>query len=310
LFIWEGRGLHLGFFCGLLCGCTAYLLRNPREDAKKFFWKSFFILCRFFYIGNVTNKKRIMALFSEEQNEMIKFLNGGIAPQGGWKYDAEKDLIDVWGDFYCADQGLKDFKGVKFGNIDGHFNCSNNELTSLEGAPRYVEKSFDCSNNKLTSLEGGPDEVWWGDYKCSKNQLVSLKGLPTKESSYAYKIDCSDNKLKDLTSIGGTIKIKDFFCRRNEIISLEGALGILGHSYHGIREHNISYYGNRGVSGKVLDLIHFTMSEKEVPYLIALGMLKDQIKAGDLKKLISQSADHDVNEVIKGASMMSKFGSF
>jgi hypothetical protein len=249
-----------------------------------------------------------MPLFSKEQSEMIKFLNLGIAPQGGWEYDEENDRVDVWGDFNCADQGLKDFKGVKFGKIDGHFYCSNNELTSLEGAPRYVVKSFDCSNNKLTTLEGGPDRVWWGDYKCSKNQLVSLKGLPTLESSYGYKIDCSDNKLKDLMSISDTIKIQEFFCRRNEIISLEGAPGILGHRYHGIREHDISYYGNRGVSGKVLDLIHFTMSEKEVPYLIALGMLKDQIKAGDLKKLIPES--DNASEVIKGASMMSKFGSF
>lgn len=281
-----------------------FSLGNPRKDAKKFFCKSFFILCRIFYIGNVTNKKRIMALFSEEQNEMIKFLNGGIAPQGGWKYDAEKDLIDVWGDFYCAGQGLKDFKGVKFGKIDGHFNCSNNELTSLEGAPRYVVKSFDCSNNKLTSLEGGPDGVWWGDYKCSKNQLVSLKGLPTGGSSHGYKIDCSDNKLKDLTSIGDTIiRIHRFFCRRNEITSLEGAPFILGHKYYGDPE--ISYYGNRGVSSKILDLIHNTMSEKKVPYLIALGMLKDKIKAGDLKKLIPES--DNASEVIKGASMMGRF---
>ena len=240
-----------------------------------------------------------MPLFSKEQSEMIKFLNRGISLQGGWKYDEENDLVDVWGDFNCADQGLKDFKGVKFGKIDGHFNCSNNELTSLEGAPRYVVKSFDCSNNKLTSLEGGPDRVWWGDYKCSKNQLTSLKGLPTLESSYGYKIDCSDNKLKDLMPIGDTIKIQEFFCRRNEIISLEGAPVILGHSYHGIKEHHISYYGNRGVSSKVLDLIHFTMAEKKVPYLIALGMVKDQIKAPDLKKLGEFSKD-----TLMGASLL------
>jgi hypothetical protein len=47
------------------------------------------------------------------------------------------------------------------------------------------------------------------------------------------------------------------------------------------------------------------MSEKKVPYLIALGMVKDQIKAGDLKKLISQY--DNASEVIKGASMMGRF---
>jgi hypothetical protein len=282
-----------------------FSLGNPRKDAKKFSWKSFFISCRIFYIGNVTNKKRIMALFSKEQSEMIKFLNGGIAPHGCWRYDAEKDLVNIWGDFNCEGQGLKDFKGVKFGKIEGHFNCSNNELTSLEGSPRYVVKSFDCSNNKLTSLEGGPDKVWWGDYKCSKNQLVSLNGLPKEASHGGLKIDCSNNKLKSLETIGNTDKIAEFFCRKNEIISLDGAPVILGYSYHGIKEHHISYYGNRGVSGKVLDLIHFTMAEKKVPYLIALGILKDQIKAGDLKKLIPES--DNASEVIKGASMIGRF---
>jgi Leucine-rich repeat (LRR) protein len=264
-----------------------------------------------------------MALFSEEQNEMIKFLNGGIAPQGGWKYDAEKDLIDVWGDFYCADQGLKDFKGVKFGNIDGHFNCSNNELTSLEGAPRSVEGLFNCANNKLTSLEGaprkvdnfncsgnllttlegGPDRVSIGKYKCSKNNLTSLKGLPTGKGSGSLKIDCSSNKLRSLETVGDPEKISEFICRKNEIISLDGAPLIKG--YRGVEAYQFSYQGNKGISGKTLELIHFTMSSNNVSYLEALGMLKTQIKAVDLKKLMSGYENGD--SVLKGASLLGRF---
>ena len=36
----------------------------------------------------------------------------------------------------------------------GYFNCFNNQLTSLEGAPSSVDGNFNCSNNQLTSLTG------------------------------------------------------------------------------------------------------------------------------------------------------------
>lgn len=43
---------------------------------------------------------------------------------------------------------------VRFGTVKGYFSCSNNKLTSLEGAPRETSSSFYCDGNKLTSLEG------------------------------------------------------------------------------------------------------------------------------------------------------------
>src|SRR5690606_21069453 len=61
--------------------------------------------------------------------------------------------------------------------VTGSFNCSNNQLTSLEGCPTSVGGSFYCFNNQLTSLEGGPTKVGIGFY-CSNNQLTSLEGSP------------------------------------------------------------------------------------------------------------------------------------
>jgi len=266
-----------------------------------------------------------MALFSKEQNEAIEFLMYGISQQGGWEYDEETDLVNVWGNFSYTGEGLKDFKGVKFGYVNGDFDCSNNELISLEGAPRKVEGLFNCANNKLTSLEGaprkvdnfncsgnlltslegGPDIVCRGGYKCSKNNLTSLKGLAraTGESYRGLEIDCSGNKLKSLETIGDTERISEFICRKNEIISLDGAPLIKG--YYEIRAHNFSYHGNNGISGKTLELIHFTMSSNNVSYLEALGMLKSQIKAGDLKKLMSGYENGD--SVLKGASLLGRF---
>ncbi len=43
---------------------------------------------------------------------------------------------------------------VQFGTVGGHFWCSDNRLTSLEGAPSTVGRYFYCNNNRLTSLVG------------------------------------------------------------------------------------------------------------------------------------------------------------
>jgi len=96
----------------------------------------------------------------------------------GSRWDINEDgLVDVYGGFWCNDQGLTDFKGVKFGHIKGNFICKNNLLESLEGAPINVEGSFVCDGNRLTSLVGAPTRVGESLW-CEKNRIVSLEGLP------------------------------------------------------------------------------------------------------------------------------------
>jgi hypothetical protein len=62
--------------------------------------------------------------------------------------------------------------------VGGGFNCSNNSLTSLEGAPLKVGGFLDCSYNKITSLEGAPSTVGLGLY-CPGNPVSEsvLKAL-------------------------------------------------------------------------------------------------------------------------------------
>jgi hypothetical protein len=61
--------------------------------------------------------------------------------------------------------------------VGGSFDCSENQLTSLQGAPREVGGAFNCSGNQLTSLEGAPREVG-GDFYCRFNpKLTSLDGI-------------------------------------------------------------------------------------------------------------------------------------
>ena len=124
--------------------------------------------------------------------EQIKWLNK--CTEGTWKLNHQTGLVDVEGDFDCSGQGLSDFKGVRFGVVGERFDCSNNRLTSLVGAPREVGESFACENNRLTSLEGAPRKVGWGFF-CSNNQLTSLEGAPQE---VVCDFRCYNNRLTSL----------------------------------------------------------------------------------------------------------------
>ena len=62
-------------------------------------------------------------------------------------------------------------------SADGDFDCSTNNLTSLENCPKTVGGNFYCSNNKLTSLAGAPTSVG-RNFICSYNNLTSLENCP------------------------------------------------------------------------------------------------------------------------------------
>jgi hypothetical protein len=76
--------------------------------------------------------------------------------------------------------------------VGRNFFCSNNKLTSLQGAPTDVGGSFDCSYNDLTTLEGGPVKVG-RDFWCSYNDLTSLEFAPT---NVGRDFDCIENQVK------------------------------------------------------------------------------------------------------------------
>jgi hypothetical protein len=73
------------------------------------------------------------------------------------------------------------------------FCCRNNNLQTLDGAPRYCHV-FDCSYNKLKTLEGGPSFVN-SDYLCNNNELITLKGACGEIKN---KFDCGNNNLDNL----------------------------------------------------------------------------------------------------------------
>ena len=140
--------------------------------------------------------------------------------KGTWTYNPATGLVDVKGGFDChfKTPDLEDLKGVRFGKVSGRFYCSENELTSLAGAPQEVRGNFKCGNNKLTSLEGAPQKVG-GYFSCYGNNLTSLAGAP---QVVGKDFGCSDNNLTSLAGapqkVGG-----NFDCSENQLTSLAGA---------------------------------------------------------------------------------------
>jgi hypothetical protein len=138
--------------------------------------------------------------------------------KGTWSVNLSSGLVDVDKDFDCRYLELENLMGVRFGRVSGSFNCSGNQLTSLEGAPQEVGEIFSCYRNKLTSLGGAPHRVG-GEFNCHHNNLTSLKGAP---SEVGGNFDCSRNKLTSLNGAPQEVGL-GFYCEDNQLTSLEGA---------------------------------------------------------------------------------------
>ena len=41
--------------------------------------------------------------------------------RGSWVVNPQTGLVDVNGNFFCGEQDLDSFKGVRFGTVSGHF---------------------------------------------------------------------------------------------------------------------------------------------------------------------------------------------
>jgi hypothetical protein len=109
----------------------------------------------------------------------------------------------VEGSFDCDDNQLTTLEGAPQ-TVEGNFRCDYNDLTTLEGAPQTVGGDFYCSYNQLTSLEGAPQTVE-EDFYCFGNQLTTLEGAPRKVEGYFY---CDAFQLKpDQWNLEGWLEV-------------------------------------------------------------------------------------------------------
>jgi hypothetical protein len=182
---------------------------------------------------------------------------------GTWSVNPQTGLVDVEGGFDCEAQGLSDFKGVRFGRVKGYFDCRENQLTSLEGAPQEVGDDFYCSDNQLTSLEGAPQKVG-EEFDCSDNQLTSLEGAPQIVRGY---FDCSSNGLTSLK--GGPQSVgKDFNCSGNQLTSLKGGPQSVGKDFDCSGNSLTSLEGSPQTVGGYLYCSGNTISELAITNVI------------------------------------------
>ena len=128
-----------------------------------------------------------------------------------YKINIETGEVDVYGDVDLSKHNLYDVHDdenlnryntsdfcVKFRNVYGDFDCSNNHITSLDNVPDWIGGDFDCSNIKLNFL-GDKSLYVGGNLYCFKNSI--LTSLAKKVVTIA-----KDSRLDLQTPVFETIK--------------------------------------------------------------------------------------------------------
>ena len=117
-------------------------------------------------------------------------------------YTISNGIITVDDNLNIIDKGLTDLPDLRQVIVKGDFDCSNNQLTSLQYAPQTVTGDFYCNNNQLTSLQYAPQTVS-GYFDCSSNQLTSLQYAPQTVTGGFY---CCNNQLTSLEHVSKDFK--------------------------------------------------------------------------------------------------------
>ena len=117
--------------------------------------------------------------------------------------------VDVSGNFLCYNNQLTSLENAPK-SVSGGFYCNYNKLTSLIGAPQSVGGNFNCDNNQLTSLEGAPESIGGGFY-CHNNQLTSLDNAPKSVSGdfacYNNLVEFTEEQVKEVCNVKGNITV-------------------------------------------------------------------------------------------------------
>jgi len=80
---------------------------------------------------------------------------------------------------------------LKFNKINGWFDCSYNNLTSLEGSPVEVNGYFYCNDNNLTSFKGSP-KIIRDSFTCWNNNIKTFEYFPSYVKNRFY---CFNNPI-------------------------------------------------------------------------------------------------------------------
>ena len=103
--------------------------------------------------------------------------NTGLIKQDGKYYDLyhlPRGFV-IKGDLDLSDMGLTELPDLSAVTVRGNFDCGNNNLTSLKGAPQSVGGGVYCMHNLLMTLEGAPQRVD-GNFYCEDNYRLTTLG--------------------------------------------------------------------------------------------------------------------------------------
>jgi hypothetical protein len=147
--------------------------------------------------------------------EVIAFINK--CTKSKWSVNPKTKMIDVKGEV-LINQNSPLLKDIKFGDVKGDFRIGSIGIDNLKFAPESVGKNFQCSYNNLKSLEGFPKKLK-NDYSVYlyENRIESLEGIPL---DYKGSIWVGRNNLKNLIGCPKELHLLDI--SDNPLESLEG----------------------------------------------------------------------------------------
>ena len=130
------------------------------------------------------------------------------------KVNGEMDEISIYenvidGNLDLSGMDLEELPDLSDVTVTGSFNCANNHLRTLKGAPRHVGWNFDCHGNSLYTLNGAPSHVG-NNFDCRNNYLNDLMGGPQHVGG---SFDCSHNRSLKTLKDGPQFVGRDFICR-------------------------------------------------------------------------------------------------
>jgi len=141
------------------------------------------------------------------EDDIFAYKNGIV---GTWSVN-ENGELDVNGYVHLVDRALYQLPN-RYGKVTDGFDCSWNNLTTLEGCPYWVGGDFSCKDNMLKTLEFAPYHVGL-NFECSNNDLDYLDYAPEYVggdfSAYNQKSDVKfkESDVRDICEVDGYIHV-------------------------------------------------------------------------------------------------------
>lgn len=142
-------------------------------------------------------------------NPEIQRINQELRHIGVTDYKILPDLsVDVDGDIDMS--FTQNPFHIQFNMVNGFFDCSGTNISSLKGGPRYVGSTIDCNDTQIETLVGAPQRVDLNFYCINTPNMKSLHGVEKWIPNIIVggMIWCDQTHLLGLSLIEGINKVR------------------------------------------------------------------------------------------------------